>query len=209
MNPIIPCPSVETLDWFLDKCPVALVCASVHAHPTVFLQLIDGLESTLQSLAPDLAIAPLEVLSMRLKRPPEHGELLIFRSNRLLERLTTSPDSLEERRRQLRRRKSDPGHPARHRAAQARDLARALGRAHGTAAEPNLKQSAARAVLGVGLEANAKEIEAARRERTRLYHPDRFTHLDACFQDLAQRKIRDLNDAARQLSARSASLRAR
>jgi hypothetical protein len=51
------------------------------------------------------------------------------------------------------------------------------------------------AILGVGPEASAQQIEEAYRARALGCHPDKVAHLDAEFQALAERKFRRLREA--------------
>lgn len=50
-------------------------------------------------------------------------------------------------------------------------------------------------VLGVGPEADARELEQAFHTRSKTCHPDKVAHLDAEFQQLAERKFKRLQAA--------------
>jgi hypothetical protein len=55
-------------------------------------------------------------------------------------------------------------------------------------------------VLGLTPDASAQDIKAAYRDMAKVWHPDRFTH-DPRLQQKAQEKLKQINDAYRQLLA--------
>ncbi len=58
---------------------------------------------------------------------------------------------------------------------------------------------AAREVLGVGPDASEEEIVSAYREMARKYHPDRVEGLGPEFEELANRRMKEINAAYREL----------
>ena len=51
------------------------------------------------------------------------------------------------------------------------------------------------AILGITPSATLEEIKAAYREKAKQYHPDRVSHLGPEFQELAERRMKELNEA--------------
>jgi curved DNA-binding protein CbpA len=51
------------------------------------------------------------------------------------------------------------------------------------------------AILGVTPTATLEEIEAAYRQKAKQYHPDKVSHLGPEFQELAERKMKEINEA--------------
>ncbi|MFH1154618.1 MAG: DnaJ domain-containing protein [Pseudomonadota bacterium] len=60
--------------------------------------------------------------------------------------------------------------------------------------EPGPVRSA-REILGVSKNATRQEIQSAFREAVKRYHPDRVSHLGKEFQDLANKKFIEINEA--------------
>jgi len=60
----------------------------------------------------------------------------------------------------------------------------------------------AREVLGVGPEASGEEILAAYRKMARMYHPDRVEGLGPEFSELAERRMKEINAAYREIGGR-------
>ena len=60
----------------------------------------------------------------------------------------------------------------------------------------------AREVLGVGPDPTREEISAAYRKMARMYHPDRVEGLGPEFRELAERRMKEINAAYRELGGR-------
>jgi hypothetical protein len=62
-------------------------------------------------------------------------------------------------------------------------------------AEKSRRPRDPREVLGVGADADPAEIKAAYRRVSQQYHPDKVSHLGPEFQELAQRKFVEIQEA--------------
>jgi len=60
-------------------------------------------------------------------------------------------------------------------------------------------------VLGLPPDATADDIRQAYRERVKEYHPDRVSHLGPKLRELAEREMKEINDAFEQLRNRRRS----
>ena len=57
-------------------------------------------------------------------------------------------------------------------------------------------------ILGVARDASAEEVHAAYRHLAQQYHPDKVAHLAPEFQELAERRMREINSAYEQMQNR-------
>jgi hypothetical protein len=57
-------------------------------------------------------------------------------------------------------------------------------------------------VLGVGRNASADEIKKAYRRLVNTYHPDKVSHMGEEFQELAEKKFKEIQEAYQQLNIR-------
>jgi hypothetical protein len=57
-------------------------------------------------------------------------------------------------------------------------------------------------VLGIGKNASADEIKKAYRRLVNTYHPDKVSHMGKEFQELAEKKFKEIQEAYQQLNIR-------
>lgn len=85
MKPVIPCPSIDVLRWFLQHTQVSVV----HAGIPILEEVPKDLKEALGDLedAPDLAVATGEVLSAFTGKAVASGDTLVFRNEEAVARV--------------------------------------------------------------------------------------------------------------------------
>ena len=85
MKPVIPCHSVEALQWFLQRTQVSVVHAGVPL-PELFPKDLHGALSDFED-SPDLAIATSEVLGAYVAKAVTSGDTFVFRNEEVVARV--------------------------------------------------------------------------------------------------------------------------
>lgn len=208
MKPIICCPSVEVLRWFLAASKLSVVHAAYSAFEGAFPS---ELRSSLakETRDPDLAVSTVEALGQVAKRAVVHEEILIFRGDDLMRSYVAPPLSQEDVFVELLRLFQQPSYKSAkgtRKVEAVLQLVReiTLGGSNADALPVSrARETDLYRVLEIGPDATPSQIDEAYRRMVKQYHPDKAAQLGRKLRELAEAETKAINNAYEVLRKRT------